>query len=116
MKSLIYLLIPAVLFTACGEKKADSAAELAQLKKDRSELDQKIIKLEGNKKDSVKVTPVSVTIVQPTDFHGYIEVQSQIGGDEVVTATAKAPGTINKIIVILRSLNNRYRHSALIIS
>jgi multidrug efflux pump subunit AcrA (membrane-fusion protein) len=82
-------------------KKRNPCEELAKLKKDRSELDQKIMKLEGNKKDSVKVTPVSVTEVQPTDFHAYIEVQSQIGGDEVVNATAKMPGTIKTVLAQL---------------
>ena len=98
MKRLFYLLIPAIVFASCGGEKKSPAEELADLKQKRTEIDLKIKKLEGETKDSVKITPVSVSVMTPTDFHAYIEVQSQIGGDEVVTATAKAPGTIKAIL------------------
>jgi membrane fusion protein (multidrug efflux system) len=98
MKRLIYLLIPAIMIASCGEKKQDPAEKLAKLKTERSDIDVQIKKLEGDKKDSVKLIPVSVTTLQPVDFHAYIEVQAQVGGDEVVTATAKMPGTIRSIL------------------
>ena len=99
MKRLILLIIPAVIFTSCGGNKPDKAAELAKLKTERSALDVKIKELEANKSDSSKVVPVSVTVVQPIDFNSFIEVQSGIGGDEVVTAGAKVPSTIKSIRV-----------------
>ncbi len=98
MKRLIYLLIPAIVFASCNGNKQDKGAELAKLKKERGEIDLKIKTLEAGKTDSTKVVPVSVTVVQPRDFNSYIEVQSAIGGDEVVTATAKAPGTIKSVL------------------
>lgn len=101
MKRLIYLLIPAIIFASCGGSKPDKATELAKLKGDRAELDLKIKKLEAGSVDSanVKVTPVSITEVQPTDFNAYVEVQSQIAGDENVMAGSQAPGMVKSIAV-----------------
>jgi membrane fusion protein, multidrug efflux system len=102
MKQLIYLLVPAIIFASCnGGNKTGDAGDLEKLKKERADLDAKIIKIEGSKHDSskVKITPVSVTEVQPMDFHAYVEVQSQIAGDENILATSQAPGTVKSILV-----------------
>ena len=98
MKHLVYLLIPAMIFASCGGNQ-DKDQQLAKLKKDRGELDLKIKSLEAGKKDSAQVVPVSVTEVQPAEFNAFVEVQSVIGGDEVVNATPKAPGTVQKVLV-----------------
>ncbi len=99
MKRLIFLLIPAIFFVSCGGRNQDKAALLASLKKQRSDLDLKIKELESGKKDAAKVAPVSVLVIQPTHFNAYIEVHSQITGDENVLAAPKAPGTIKSILV-----------------
>src|SRR4051794_1385222 len=102
MKRLIYLLIPVIVFASCnGSKPGDKTEELAKLKKQRSEIDTKIKTLEAGKADSAtaKITAVSVTEVRPTDFNAYVEVQSQINGDENIVATPKAPGTVKSITV-----------------
>ena len=100
MKRLAFLIIPAIMMASCGGGKPDKAAELAKLKQERADIDVKIKKLEAGKTDSVKkVTPVSVTVVQPIDFHSYVEVQSAIAGDEVVAASARMPATIKSIPV-----------------
>jgi len=101
MKPLIYLLIPAIIFASCSGTKPDKATELAKLKSERADIDLKIKNLEAGTKDSatVKITPVSVTDVQPTDFNAYVEVQSQIAGDENVLAGSLAPGTVKSILV-----------------
>ena len=99
MKRIIYLILPAIFFASCSSK-PDKAAELAKLKTERSELDLKIKALEANKTDSSKVTPVSVSVVQPIEFNSFVEVNSQISGDENVMATSRAPGTINSISVV----------------
>ena len=83
MKRLSYLLIPAIIFASCGggdkpEKKTPETSPKA---------------------DSTKAIPVAVITVQPVDFHGYVEVQSQIVGDENVLATSQAPGTVSNITV-----------------
>lgn len=103
MKQLIFLLIPAMIFASCGGGAKDPAAELAALKKQRTEIDAKIKTLEATtgKSDTTagKVTAVSVTDLQPTVFNAFIEVQSQITGDQVVNATARTMGTINHVYV-----------------
>ncbi len=82
MKRLHYLIIPAIIFASCGggktpEKKTETPAKV----------------------DSAKAIPVAVMTVQAIDFHGYVEVQSQIVGDENVLATSQAPGTVSNIMV-----------------
>jgi membrane fusion protein (multidrug efflux system) len=98
MRPLIYLLIPAIVFASCSSK-PDKSAELAKLKTERADLDLKIKALEASKTDSGKVTPVSVSVLEPTEFNSYVEVNSQISGDENVLATSRAPGMVNSITV-----------------
>jgi len=99
MKRLIYLLIPALVFASCSSN-PDKAAELAKLKKERGDIDLKIKQLEATgKNDSVKVTPVLVNEVSPIQFNSFVEVHSQITGDENILATTQAPGTVKSILV-----------------
>ena len=97
MKKLIYLAFPLVILSACQGKKEDKAADLVKLKKERADLDAKIQVLEAGVHDSTKATPVSVTEVKPMDFHAFVEVQSQITGDDNILATPKAPGTVKTV-------------------
>ncbi len=100
MKRSYLFLVPALMLASCGGGQKDPAAELASLKEQRAKLDAKITELEAGKSDSsAKVTPVSVVTLQPATFHGEIEVQSQITGDEVVNAYARNQGTVSKIYV-----------------
>jgi membrane fusion protein, multidrug efflux system len=100
MKRSYLLLVPAMILASCGGGSKDPAAALAGLKKQRAELDAQITKLEaGNKANNVKATAVSVMDLQPSVFNGFIEVQSQITGDQVVNATARAMGTVNNVLV-----------------
>jgi RND family efflux transporter MFP subunit len=103
MKRLNFLLIPAILFASCGggNKSSEGADNLEKLKKQRSEIDAKIKTMEAGRSDSAtaKVTPVVIASVAPTDFNAYVEVQSQISGDENVVATPKAPGTVKSVLV-----------------
>src|SRR4051812_38118573 len=98
MKRLIYLLIPAMIFASCGGG-GNKADELVKLKKQRSEIDAKIKELEAGKKESGKVTPVSVMEVKPTVFNGNIEVQSEVTGEENVVATPQMSGIVKSILV-----------------
>ena len=83
MKRIPYILIAAIILASCGGDKS-TKQETATTKTD------------STKK---KVTAVSVMEVQPQDFIGYVEVQSQIASDENVNATAQAPGVIKSINV-----------------
>ncbi len=98
MKQLIYLLIPAMVFASCGGGKTDGD-NIEQLKKQRAELDSKIKKIEASKPDSLKakITPVSITAVEPTDFNAYVEVHSQVTGDENILATSQMAGIVKSI-------------------
>ncbi|PQJ10863.1 efflux RND transporter periplasmic adaptor subunit [Flavipsychrobacter stenotrophus] len=98
MKRLIYLIIPAMILASCGGG-GNKADELVKLKKQRSELDVKIKELEAGKKETGKVTPVSVVTVAPKVFNGNIEVQSEITGDENVLATSQQGGIVKSILV-----------------
>jgi len=100
MKRLILLLVPAIIIASCGGgNKPDKATELAKLKKERGEIDLKIKALEAGKKDVAKVVPVSVQDIQLTHFNAFIEVHSQITGDENVLASPQAPGTVKSVLV-----------------
>lgn len=101
MKRLFLLAIPAIIFASCGGDGGDPATQLAAMKKQRADLDIKIQKLEAGNTDKTggKLTAVSVATLQPTVFNGIIEVQAQINGDEIVNATARTMGTVNRVNV-----------------
>lgn len=106
MKRSLYLIASSVILLAsCGGSSTKTnttktTEELTKLKKQRSDLDEKISKLEtqsgGNEK---KPTAVSVVEVQPMPFNSYIEVQAQITGDQNVNATSQAPGIVKSVNV-----------------
>jgi RND family efflux transporter MFP subunit len=101
--SIIALLSTALLASCGGGKKAGSTeAQLAELKKQRTEIDAKIAKLEataGGTGSNRPATPVSIMVLQPTSFTSAIDVQASITGSENVVASAQAPGTVTRILV-----------------
>lgn len=101
--SISILFLATLFLAACGggENKGNKAEQLAKLKQQRSELDKKIKDLEAASalKSPKKATPVSVMEVTPQVFNSFIEVQSQIVGDENILATPQAPGTVTNILV-----------------
>ncbi|HTN18012.1 MAG TPA: efflux RND transporter periplasmic adaptor subunit [Chitinophagaceae bacterium] len=102
MKQITTILAATLILASCGgEQKNNKEAELAKLKKERSSLDAKIKTLEAEtaKKNPAKATPVTVMEVKPTVFTSYIEVQSQVVGDENVLATPQAPGMVTAVNV-----------------
>lgn len=103
MKRSIILLLTTIILASCGgeEKQDNKAAELDKLKKERTQLDAKISKLEAEvlKDNPDKATPVGVTAMQPTDFNSYIEVQAGVSGDENINATPQAPGVVKSVSV-----------------
>lgn len=83
MKHSIYILAAATLILAsCGggdtKKKKDAKADSTAVR---------------------KAVPVTVMEVQPAPFTAYIEIQSQIVGDENVNALPQMPGTVKNINV-----------------
>jgi membrane fusion protein, multidrug efflux system len=103
MKKVLSLLIIVSLFAmSCGGKKVDKNAELAELKKQQSEISQKIKDIEkelGAQNKVSKQILVSVdTIVEKTFIH-YLSIQGSVDATENVIANAKMPGTVTKILV-----------------
>ena len=99
MKKFIY--IPALLLLAACSKPKDKKAELAELKKQQSELNDKITKLQAEigTTDSVKTLDVSVFKIETGSFSNYVEVQGKIDAEENVTAYPQAQGTITAIYI-----------------
>jgi membrane fusion protein, multidrug efflux system len=102
MKRISILFIATLLIASCSnDKSKDKTAQLAKLKQERAILDIKIKELEtaANKNTPKKATAVSVMAINTSDFTSYIDVQSQIVGDENVLATPQAPGTVTNVLV-----------------
>jgi len=102
MKRITTILAAAILLASCGgNNKNKKAEELAKLKSERAALDLKIKSLEAEegKTNPRKATPVATMEVTPQVFNSFIEVQSQILGDENVLATPQAPGVVTHVNV-----------------
>ncbi len=99
MKKIIYLTI-IVLIAACGKPK-DKKAELAELKKERTELDKKIMVLEKEVgvKTTQTVTDVAVQEIVPATFKNYLEVQGRVDAEQNVQVNPETPGVITSIYV-----------------
>jgi membrane fusion protein (multidrug efflux system) len=102
MKKLLYITAIISLAAACSNNKPkDKATELADLKKQQSELGDKITKLEAEvgKKDSVKSTDVSAFTVKTGQFTNYVAIQGRIDAQDNVTAYPQAQAAITAINV-----------------
>ena len=100
MKKLLYLPV-ILLLAACSGKPKDKATELADLKKQQSEINAKITKLQAEvgAKDSVKSVDVSAINVKPGQFTNFVQIQGHIDAQENVTAYPQASGSITAIYV-----------------
>ena len=97
-------LLAIMLFASCGGKQnKDAKAEIADLKKQQKELQDKINTLElaniGKESNAVRKVAVVVTPMTPSIFNNYIDVQGKIDLDEVVNAIPETPGIISAILV-----------------
>jgi len=99
LASLFLILVTAA---ACGgDNPKDGKAELAKLKADQKEIQDKITELEktSGTKDSARKVPVVVTTMTPVVFNNYVDVQGKVDLDEVVNAIPEMPGIISAIHV-----------------
>lgn len=96
--SSIFLILS---LTFCGRKAIDKQVQLDALKKEQSEINQKIATLESQitPSDSGRITDVSAPKVSPKTFTSYVEVQGIVDADENVIANAEVPGIITAIYV-----------------
>lgn len=100
MKNILFALL-VLLITACGGGSKDKKEQLAELKKQQSELNSKIAKLESEIGDTKKEVEknISVYTVTPQDFKNYIEIQGVVDATENVQVNSEAAGVIKKIFV-----------------
>ncbi|MDQ8054392.1 MAG: efflux RND transporter periplasmic adaptor subunit [Pedobacter sp.] len=101
MKKLLFISAIALL-AACSQKK-DPKAELADLKKQRTELDAKILELETKlgAKDSVSTKEVSVFDVKKTLFNNYVEIQGKVDAEQNVQVTPEAQGVVTAVYAVI---------------
>lgn len=101
-KSIIFLVL-VVLAAACG-KPTDKKAELANLKKQQTELAQKIKTLEaelqvGDSTKTSKVTAVAITEAKAEEFNHFLEVQGKVDGEDNIAVSAQMAGAITSVFV-----------------
>ena len=104
MKRILTLASLALLLnvSACNQGKE---AELAQLKKERADLEAKIEKLEkefgGSEAPPPQkaAVPVAVLTVQPDTFRHYLEVQGRVDFDQNAMVSARVPGVLTDVKV-----------------
>ncbi|HAH57500.1 MAG: efflux RND transporter periplasmic adaptor subunit [Lentimicrobium sp.] len=107
MKTLIkksLILTAVVLFAVACNKPADKKAQLADLKKQRDELNMQIQSLEQELggSDSLankKMTTVAITEAEKSSFDHYIEVQGKVDGEDNIAVSAQTPGLITAVLV-----------------
>ncbi len=100
MKKVLYIAAITIL-AACSQSK-DKKTELADLKKQRTEIDGKIVKLEaelGNSDTTTNAKEISVFEVNETNFKNYLEIQGKIDAEENIQVNPEAQGVITAVYV-----------------
>ena len=93
----------ALTIMACGAP--DKKAELEKLKKQKTEIETKIVAIEeelhksGADSSQQKAMEIVATPLTLQIFKSYIEIQGRIDADENVSLSTQMPGTITKINV-----------------
>lgn len=96
----------AVIFLvfACGQQGGgDKKTQLAELKKQKAEIDTKIAALEkelgADKKENTRVTVVMAQPVQPQTFQHFVEVQGTLDSRNNINVTPKMGGNVTQVLV-----------------
>jgi membrane fusion protein (multidrug efflux system) len=96
MKRILFITVIAFL-AACSGKK-DAKTELADLKKQRTELDAKIAKIETElgASDTSKVVAKDIAVLDVTEssFKNYLEIQGKIDAEENIQVNPEAQGVV----------------------
>lgn len=99
MKRILFIMAIAFL-AACGDKK-DPKAQLADLKKQRTELDAKIAELETTvgASDTTKAVAKDVDVIDvaESNFKNYLEVQGKIDAEENIQVNPEAQGVVTAV-------------------
>ncbi len=104
-KVLVFILLTGII-ASCSDNSTSTnkKAELESLKKQQTELKEKILEIENQLAESdsssdLRFKNVGVSIMEPTTFNHFIEVQAKVEGDEDVMISAESMGTITSINV-----------------
>lgn len=101
MKRILLIAVIAIV-AACNSNK-DPKAELADLKKQRTELDVKIAELEASlgASDTTKVAAKDISVIDITEssFKNYLEVQGKIDAEENIQVNPQAQGVVTAVYV-----------------
>lgn len=98
MKKVIYISAITIL-AACSQSK-DKKTELADLKKQRTEIDGKIVKLEaelGGSDTTTTAKEISVFEVNETNFKNYLEIQGKIDAEQNIQVNPEAQGVVTAV-------------------
>lgn len=99
----IYTIALIMFLASCGsDQPKDKKAELEQMKKQRTELNAKIDKLQaelGKEQNAVDARDVTATTVNETVFRNFLEVQGKVDAEDNVEITPEVPGSVAAIFV-----------------
>lgn len=99
----IYAIALIMFLASCGsDQPKDKKTELEQLKKQRTELNAKIDKLQaelGKEQSTVEARDVTVSTVNETVFRNFLEVQGKVDAEDNVEITPEVPGSVTAIFV-----------------
>ena len=102
MKTL-YSTALVIFLASCGsDQPKDKKAELEQLKKQRSELNAKIDKLQaevGKEQTTGVAREITAVTVNETVFKNFLEVQGKVDAEDNVDITPEVPGSVTSIFV-----------------
>lgn len=106
MKNILIIFISAVFIAACSSNGSpDKKAELDQLKKEATSIQEKIASLEKEiaKENKGETNLVAKNIIAEAvtaqTFRHYIEVQAKVDGEESVSVSPEMPGTVTRVLV-----------------
>jgi len=107
MKKTAILMIALVIsFTACNKTENSKETQLATLKAEQEEINEKIATLESELKaegktvaSEVAAVPVVVQPVVTQDFNHFLEVQGKIDFDQSAAISPKVPGVLTSVRV-----------------
>ncbi len=102
-KNSIVILALAVLAVSCG-KSPDKNAQLAELKKQYTEIGNQIKTIEAELQAAggqvkAKLTPVSTTVAKTEAFNHYLEVQGKVDGEDNIAVSAQMPAVVTAVFV-----------------
>jgi len=111
LKQITFLLFIVTIAASCGNLDnsplAKKKEELAKLKTERKELNDKILKLEGeialldSNSGNSKAKLVSFKSMEAQSFTNYIEIMGKVDADQNTNVSSEIPGTLQKINVVV---------------